>query len=37
MNKTKDAMNEQLAQAKILPLLVRLAIPAAAAQLVNAL
>lgn len=27
MNKTKDAMNEQLAQAKILPLLVRLAIP----------
>lgn len=37
MNKTKDAMNEQLAQAKILPLLVRLAIPATAAQLVNAL
>ncbi len=30
-------MNEQLAQAKILPLLVRLAIPATAAQLVNAL
>ena len=37
MNKHKDAMNEQLAQAKILPLLVRLAIPATAAQLVNAL
>ena len=37
MSNTKDAMNEQLGQAKILPLLVRLAIPATAAQLVNAL
>ena len=37
MSNTKDTMNEQLGQAKILPLLVRLAIPATAAQLVNAL
>ena len=37
MSNTKDAMNEQLGQAKILLLLVRLAIPATAAQLVNAL